>query len=80
MKISKLCFGCEALGGNDWGNVDLKEIEKSIQKGLMKSNPIVDFEVGEMSDGNYDKIETKFENDQKNEKIDQILKKMRELL
>ena len=30
--------------------------------------------------GNYDKIETKFENDQKNEKIDQILKKMRELL
>ena len=33
------------------------EIEKSIQKGLMKSNPLVDFEVGEMSDGNYDKID-----------------------
>ena len=33
------------------------EIEKSIQKGLMESNPLVDFEVGEMSDDNYDKID-----------------------
>ena len=33
------------------------EIEKSVQKGLMKSNPLADFEVGEMSDGNYDKID-----------------------
>ncbi len=34
MKVSKFCFGCEALGGNDWGNVDLKEIEKSIHNAL----------------------------------------------
>ena len=33
------------------------EIEKSVQKGLMETNPLVDFEVGEMSDGNYDKID-----------------------
>ena len=34
MKISKLCFGCEALGGTDWGTIDLKEIEKSIHNAL----------------------------------------------
>ena len=33
------------------------EIEKSIQKGLMDCNPLVEFEVGEMSDDNYDKID-----------------------
>ncbi len=34
MKISKLCFGCEALGGTDWGTIDLKEVEKSIHSAL----------------------------------------------
>ena len=34
MKISKICFGCEALGGEDWGTIDLKEIQKSIHSAL----------------------------------------------
>lgn len=32
--ISKLCFGCEPLGGVDSGNVDLNMIKKSIYKAL----------------------------------------------
>ena len=28
--ISKLCFGCEPLGGVDSGNVDLDEITKEL--------------------------------------------------
>lgn len=32
IKVSRFCFGCEALGGTDWGdNVDIKEIAKSIE-------------------------------------------------
>ena len=33
------------------------EIEKSIKKGLMDSNPLIKFEVGELSDSNYEKID-----------------------
>lgn len=33
-KFSKLCFGCEALGGTDWGKTDLKEISNAIDKSL----------------------------------------------
>lgn len=32
--ISKLCFGCEPLGGIDWGKVEVKEIEKAIEISL----------------------------------------------
>jgi aryl-alcohol dehydrogenase-like predicted oxidoreductase len=36
--FSKICFGCEPLGGTDWGNIDLDKIEVainlSIEKGL----------------------------------------------
>lgn len=28
--LSKLCFGCEALGGTDWGNINLRDIEDAI--------------------------------------------------
>jgi len=37
-KFSKICFGCEPLGGTDWGDIDLDKIEEainlSIEKGL----------------------------------------------
>ena len=29
-KFSKICFGCEALGGMDWGEVNLKDLEDAI--------------------------------------------------
>lgn len=29
--LSKLTFGCEPLGGTDWGKIDLSEIRKSIE-------------------------------------------------
>lgn len=32
--LSKICFGCEPLGGVDSGNVDLDEITKAIHKAL----------------------------------------------
>lgn len=36
--LSRICFGCEPLGGTDWGDIDVKEIEKAIrlacEKGL----------------------------------------------
>lgn len=32
--ISPLCFGCEALGGTDWGNSDLGSIEKAISRAV----------------------------------------------
>ena len=36
--FSKICFGCEPLGGTDWGNIDLNKIEEAInlyvEKGL----------------------------------------------
>ena len=34
MKISPICFGCEPLGGTDWGEVDIDAIEKAINIGL----------------------------------------------
>lgn len=30
-QISKLAFGCEPLGGTDWGTVNIKEIHRAIQ-------------------------------------------------
>lgn len=33
-KISKLCFGCEPLGGKDWGDFNLPKINMAIQKSL----------------------------------------------
>lgn len=32
--ISSICFGCEPLGGTDWGNVDLGSIKNAIHKAL----------------------------------------------
>ena len=34
IKISSLGFGCEPLGGTDWGNVDIKSIEKAFYKSI----------------------------------------------
>ncbi len=34
MKISKLCFGCEPLGGTDWGEVKIDKIKSSIYRAL----------------------------------------------
>tara|TARA_B100000575_G_scaffold294540_1_gene311317 strand:- start:1416 stop:2306 length:891 start_codon:yes stop_codon:yes gene_type:complete len=38
INFSKICFGCEPLGGTDWGNINLDKIEQainlSIEKGL----------------------------------------------
>ena len=28
--ISKICFGCEPLGGTDWGDVDLGSVANAI--------------------------------------------------
>jgi len=33
-KISKICFGCEVLGGKDWGKFNLKEIEEGIEQSI----------------------------------------------
>ena len=33
-KISQICFGCEPLGGVDWGDVDLRSIARAIDRGL----------------------------------------------
>ena len=30
INFSKICFGCEPLGGFNWGNVNLRQIEKAI--------------------------------------------------
>src|SRR6185436_18378788 len=32
--ISPLCFGCEPLGGTDWGTVDIAGIERAIGRAL----------------------------------------------
>lgn len=32
--LSRLCFGCEPLGGTDWGTVDVAEIERAIHRAL----------------------------------------------
>lgn len=29
-KLSRICFGCEALGGTDWGKVSVSDIEEAI--------------------------------------------------
>ena len=29
-----MCFGCEPLGGTDWGDIDVNSIEKAIHKAL----------------------------------------------
>ena len=34
ISLSKICFGCEPLGGVDSGNIDLDEITKAIHKAL----------------------------------------------
>ena len=34
LSVSKMCFGCEALGGTDWGAVDLPEIGRAIGRAL----------------------------------------------
>ena len=31
---SPLCFGCEALGGTDWGDVDIAAIERAIEEAM----------------------------------------------
>ena len=31
---SKITFGCEPLGGTDWGNISLKQIEYAINKAI----------------------------------------------
>ena len=66
-------------------NIKTPKIKNLIYNGnynpsLKLANQLLQSKKINNSFGNYDKIETKFENDQKNEKIDQILKKMRELL
>jgi aryl-alcohol dehydrogenase-like predicted oxidoreductase len=32
--LSQLCFGCEPLGGTDWGTVDIAEIGRAIDRAL----------------------------------------------
>lgn len=32
--LSQLCFGCEPLGGTDWGSVDIAEIGRAIDRAL----------------------------------------------
>lgn len=32
--LSSLCFGCEPLGGSDWGKVNLNDIEAAIERSL----------------------------------------------
>lgn len=29
-KLSRICFGCEALGGTDWGKVSVRDIEEAV--------------------------------------------------
>jgi myo-inositol catabolism protein IolS len=33
-RVSRLCFGCEPLGGTDWGSVDIAEIGRAIDRAL----------------------------------------------
>lgn len=33
-EISKICFGCEPLGGVDWGDIDLKSIARAIDRAV----------------------------------------------
>ena len=34
MKLSSVCFGCEPLGGTDWGNVKISDIAEAIDTAL----------------------------------------------
>ncbi len=34
LNVSKVCFGCEPLGGADWGEVDLAEIASAVERAL----------------------------------------------
>ena len=34
MKLSPFCFGCEPLGGTDWGNIEINDIAEAINTGL----------------------------------------------
>jgi aryl-alcohol dehydrogenase-like predicted oxidoreductase len=34
LSLSKICFGCEALGGTDWGDVDISLVEEAILKAV----------------------------------------------
>ena len=33
-KVSPICFGCEPLGGNDWGDIDVSTIESAVHRAL----------------------------------------------
>ena len=33
-KLSPICFGCEPLGGTDWGDVEIDDIQSAIHKSL----------------------------------------------
>ena len=35
-KISRLIFGCEQLGGHNWGNYDVNDVINSINEALEK--------------------------------------------
>ena len=32
--VSKLCFGCEPLGGTDWGNYSISDVEDAVSRAL----------------------------------------------
>jgi len=34
LRVSRLAFGCEPLGGCDWGSVDVGEVERAIRRSL----------------------------------------------
>lgn len=36
VKVSTLCFGCEPLGGTDWGEINVKDIEEAIEYAVYK--------------------------------------------
>ena len=33
-KLSPICFGCEPLGGTDWGDVNIDDLKNAIYKSL----------------------------------------------
>lgn len=33
-KLSPICFGCEPLGGTDWGDVNIDDLKNAIHKSL----------------------------------------------
>ena len=32
--VSKLCFGCEPLGGTDWGNYSISDVEDAVSRAV----------------------------------------------